>query len=160
MYLHEIVDMPYRPCVGIMLINYDDLIFAGQRLDGNTDAWQMPQGGIDEGETPHTAALRELEEETGISSDLVNLLDESEGKYIYDLPVEMITKLWGGKYRGQEQQWFLFRYLGDDSQININTPNPEFSNWRWMTMKQLEAKIVYFKRTVYRQVFEEFREYF
>lgn len=152
-------DLPYRKCVGIVLLNCDNLVFAGQRIDGIGDAWQMPQGGIDKGEDNHSAALRELEEETGISSDLVQLVAETKGTYMYDLPIEMIPVIWGGKYRGQEQKWFLFDFIGDDSQININTPHPEFLNWQWMKTGQLVQKIVPFKRLVYESIFKEFHEH-
>lgn len=159
LYLEDVEDLPYRKCVGIVLLNCDNLVFAGQRIDGIDDAWQMPQGGIDEGEDNHSAALRELEEETGISSDLVQFVAETKGTYMYDLPIEMIPNLWGGKYRGQEQKWFLFDFIGNDSQININTPHPEFSNWQWMKTGQLVKKIVPFKRLVYESIFNEFHEH-
>lgn len=159
LYLEDVEDLPYRKCVGIVVLNCDNLVFAGQRIDGIDDAWQMPQGGIDEGEDNHSAALRELEEETGISSDLVQFVAETKGTYMYDLPIEMIPNLWGGKYRGQEQKWFLFDFIGNDSQININTSHPEFSNWQWMKTGQLVKKIVPFKRLVYESIFNEFREH-
>lgn len=158
-YLHEIVDLPYRKCVGIMLINKDRLIFAGQRIDGIAEAWQMPQGGIDEGEDSFTAALRELEEETGITSDLVKYLAESFGIHHYDLPPQLIPQLWGGNYRGQEQKWYLLRFLGSDNQIKINTKHPEFLNWDWMTPKELIESIVDFKHTVYQALFKEFEDF-
>ena len=160
MYLDKVVNLPYRKCVGIMLINDEGLVFAGQRIDGIAEAWQMPQGGIDEGEDTYSAALRELEEETGISSKLVKFVAKSTESYFYDLPTELIPKLWGGKYRGQEQKWFLFKFLGKDSQINIKTSHPEFLNWRWIPMEQLIEKIVPFKKSVYSSVIAEFRDAF
>ncbi len=106
----------YRPCVGVMLINADGLIFAGQRRDSDSPAWQMPQGGIDEGEKPRQAALRELWEETGVTADLVDFIGKTHHWVTYDLPPELLGKVWGGKYRGQRQKWFLYRYLGRDDQ--------------------------------------------
>lgn len=140
-----------------MLVNRDGRIFAGQRIDNPGPAWQMPQGGIDPGEDPRTAALRELQEETGITPDLVRLEAESDGWVRYDLPGELIPRLWGGRYRGQEQKWFLARFLGRDDQIDIATPHPEFSRWTWMDPDELPAAIVPFKRQVYEQVLGQFR---
>ena len=148
--------LPYRKNVGIVLINPEGLVFAGQRIDNPGDAWQMPQGGIDEGERPKEAALRELFEETGVRSDLVEKLGKTEDWLTYDLPVEMIGTIWGGKYRGQKQKWFLFRFLGQDSDVNIATEHPEFSVWQWMQANDLIKRIVPFKRTVYEQVFDLF----
>lgn len=152
-------ELPYRPCVGIVLINAWGEIFTGKRLDSKADAWQMPQGGIDEGERPRQAALRELWEETGVSVDLVEFIAKTKDWVTYDLPPEFLGKVWGGKYRGQRQIWFLFRFLGSDDKIRINSEHPEFSSWRWMVADDLIASIVPFKRAVYKQVFEEFRYY-
>ena len=149
--------LPYRPCVGVMLINGDGLIFAGRRLDSPTPAWQMPQGGIDDGEKPRAAALRELWEETGITADLVTLVDKAKGWVTYDLPPDLLGRVWGGRYRGQRQKWFLFRYLGTDDQVNIATAHPEFSHWRWISADDLLTAIVPFKRAVYAQVIAAFR---
>ena len=150
-------DLPYRPCVGVMLIDPAGRIFAGQRLDSPVAAWQMPQGGIDDGEKPRKAALRELGEETGIAPDLVEFVAKSGDWLTYDLPPELLGKVWGGKYRGQRQRWFLLRYLGRDDQIDIETEHPEFSEWRWVTAEEMLAAIVPFKREVYERVVAEFR---
>ena len=153
-------DLPYRPCVGVVLVNREGLVFGGQRIDGgrvNSPAWQMPQGGIDEGEKPKDAALRELWEETGVTADLVERIAKTEDWLTYDLPDELIGKVWGGKYRGQRQKWFLLRYLGQDDQIRIATEHPEFSAWCWIRADEMVASIVPFKREVYEKVVAAFR---
>ena len=150
-------DLPYRPCVGVMLINGDGLIFAGQRRDSPIAAWQMPQGGIDKDEGPRAAALRELWEETGIPAERVEFLAKSPDWLTYDLPDELIGKVWGGKYRGQRQRWFLFRYTGRDDEIDIATAHPEFSEWCWIDADRMLEAIVPFKRAVYAQVVRAFR---
>ncbi|MGA0541397.1 RNA pyrophosphohydrolase [Neotabrizicola sp. VNH66] len=150
-------DLPYRPCVGVMLVNRDGLVFAGQRLDNPAPAWQMPQGGIDEGEKPSDAAYRELWEETGVTRDLVEKVAKTHGWVTYDLPPELLGRVWGGKYRGQKQKWFLLRYLGTDDQIRIDTEHPEFGSWRWIGAEEMVASIVPFKRAVYEEVVRAFR---
>ena len=149
--------LPYRPCVGVVLINAAGQIFAGQRLDNRGDAWQMPQGGIDGGEKPREAALRELWEETGVTADLVDFIGKTHGWVTYDLPAELLGKVWGGKYRGQRQKWFLYRYLGTDDQVSIATAHPEFGAWRWIGADEMVAAIVPFKRAVYEEVVRSFR---
>lgn len=159
-------DLPYRPCVGIMVLNKSGLVWAGRRIkDGNTEydgspqLWQMPQGGIDKGEDPMPAAYRELYEETGMRS--VTLLAQSSGWINYDLPAHMIGIGLRGKYRGQTQRWFAFRFDGDESEIAINPPpgghEAEFDAWEWKPMADLPGLIVPFKRAVYEKVVEEFR---
>ncbi|MFQ3348891.1 MAG: putative (di)nucleoside polyphosphate hydrolase [Paracoccaceae bacterium] len=153
------VRLPYRPCVGIMLINQQGLIFVAQRLDGHVPAWQMPQGGIDAGEDPQAAALRELCEETSITPDSVMLLGQADNWVTYDLPPDLLGKVWKGKYRGQKQLWFLMRFEGQDRQINIETEHPEFSQWRWIAAPEMIASIVPFKRAVYEQVVAYFQKH-
>ncbi len=152
----DIAQLPYRPCVGIMLANPRGHIFVGQRMDRDVDAWQMPQGGVDAGEKTLDAAIRELWEETGVTEKMVTLEAESRELIAYDLPHEIVPKIWKGKYRGQEQKWFLFRFHGTDDQINIATAHPEFSQWKWMPKDQLVDNIVPFKREVYQKVLAEF----
>ena len=145
----------YRPCVGIVLIN-NGSIFAGQRLDYKSDAWQMPQGGIEENESPIKAAIRELKEETGIKKKHIKIILESKNWINYDLPKELIPKLWNGKFVGQSQKWFAMEFLGSDSDVNINTKNPEFSKWQWMTKNKLLDSIVPFKKKVYENILSQF----
>lgn len=152
-------DLPYRPCVGVVLTNPAGLIFAGQRLESDLPAWQMPQGGIDPGEKPKEAALRELREETGVTSDLVTYVDRTPGWLTYDLPPELIGTVWGGRFRGQRQKWFLYRFTGKDSDVRIDTAHPEFSRWRWIEADEMIASIVPFKRSVYEQVVAAFRQH-
>lgn len=151
--------LPYRPCAGVTLINADRLIFAGHRIENANNAWQMPQGGIDKGETPREAALRELTEETGISPDLVEVIAETPDWVRYDLPPELLGRVWKGKYCGQRQQWFLMRFKGRDADIDIQTEHPEFDRWQWTRADDLIAGIVPFKRAVYKQVIAAFRDH-
>ena len=148
-------DLAYRPCVGIVLIKKGK-IFAGQRLDYKSSAWQMPQGGIEDNESPKDAAFRELKEETGIKKKHIKIILESKNWVRYDLPVELISKLWNGKFRGQKQKWFAMEFFGTDSDININTVSPEFSQWKWMTADQLIKSIVPFKKNVYKKILSKF----
>ena len=150
--------LPYRPCVGLMVLNAEGLIFAGQRIDNQAEAWQMPQGGVDPGEAPWDAALRELGEEIGVTPSQVSLLAESADWIPYDLPEHLAPKLWGGKYRGQSQKWFAFRLIADDDAINIATEEPEFKSWSWMRPDELMTSIVPFKREVYGKVLTEFAD--
>ncbi|KJZ31063.1 RNA pyrophosphohydrolase [Paracoccus sp. S4493] len=152
--------LPYRPCAGVVLIDDRGLVFAGRRIDRSPDqppAWQMPQGGIDEGETPREAALRELTEETGIDPSLVEVLDETPHWVFYDLPPEMVGRIWKGRYGGQRQKWLALRFLGQDTDIRIDTAHPEFDQWRWMRAEDVLDSIVPFKRAVYAEVLGAFR---
>lgn len=151
--------LPYRPCAGVVLINRDGLVFAGRRIDSPSHAWQMPQGGIDKGETARDAALRELVEETGVPADLVEVIGETPDWVVYDLPPELLGKIWRGKYCGQRQKWVLMRFLGDDADVRIDTDHPEFDAWQWVRANDLVAGIVPFKRDVYRQIVDSFRDH-
>ena len=151
--------LPYRPCAGVVLIDARGLVFAGQRIDSPSPAWQMPQGGIDDGEKPREAAYRELWEETGIPRDLVEFVGKTHGWVTYDLPPELLGRVWGGKYRGQKQKWFLFRFKGTDADVQIATEHPEFSSWRWILADEMVQGIVPFKRAVYDAVVRSFRAY-
>ena len=149
----------YRPAVGVMLINPARHVWVGQRLDNALDAWQMPQGGLDAGETPIDGALRELEEETGIRRDLVEQVAQAKDELFYDLPPDLIGKVWKKNWRGQRQTWFLMRFLGQDAQVNIETPEPEFRAWRWAEPDELPRLIVPFKKKLYEDVLEAFADW-
>ena len=146
--------LPYRRGVGVMLVNATGLVFVAKRIDMPSDAWQMPQGGIDAGETPLEAAKREMFEEVG--TDKAEFVAESAGWYHYDLPSDLIGKIWGGRYRGQEQKWFVARFTGKDTDINIATEHPEFLDWKWVEPPLLPNLIVPFKRQLYAEVLKEF----
>ncbi|MEQ8443852.1 MAG: RNA pyrophosphohydrolase [Alphaproteobacteria bacterium] len=145
---------PYRPCVGLMLFNRGGHVFVGNRIDVPGDHWQMPQGGIDPGETPEQAAWRELMEEVG--TDKAEIIAESENWYPYDLPSGLSRRIWKGRYRGQTQRWFAFRFLGDDGDIDLTVHKPEFGEWRWVALNDLPDLIVPFKRPIYERVIKEF----
>ncbi len=159
--------LPYRPCAGIMVLNRDGLVFVGRRASGPehidpTHVWQMPQGGIDPGEDPYPAALRELHEETNIRS--VERLGEMPDWLAYDIPRDIVGEAWGGKYRGQTQKWYALRFTGDDSEIDIATPGggahePEFIAWRWVDMRELPDLVVPFKRDIYERVVKAFAKF-
>ena len=151
---HE--DLPYRPCVGVMLINAEGLVFVGRRIDQTVEGWQMPQGGIDPGESPQEAALRELKEEIG--TDKAVPLRAMEGWLDYDLPQHLLGVALKGRYRGQRQKWLAMRYNGSDADIDIATHEPEFAEWKWLAMEALPRMIVPFKRDTYTKVIEEFRD--
>lgn len=152
-------DLPYRPCAGIMIVNAAGKLFVGQRMDRDVEAWQMPQGGIDDGEDAEAAAWRELREETGIAADKAQLIAAAPGDYHYDLPEDLIGKIWQGKWRGQRQRWFLFRFLGKDSDIDIATDHQEFKAWRWVTPAEAVALAVPFKRDIYAEVIAAFADH-
>jgi putative (di)nucleoside polyphosphate hydrolase len=150
------LDQQYRPAVGIMLINREGRVFLGKRNDVTEEAWQMPQGGIDEGETPIAAARRELLEELGTAN--AEIVAESSRWLQYELPSSLQGHAWGGRWRGQCQKWFLARFVGDDGEINIATEHPEFSAWKWVAPERLDELIVSFKRRLYLDVLEEFAD--
>ena len=148
-------ERPYRRGVGMLLLNSGGEAFVGQRIDKTAEAWQMPQGGIDEDETPQTAALRELAEEIG--TDKAAIIAESTDWISYDLPEAIADRVWGGRYRGQAQKWFALRFTGRDSDIRVlDVPHPEFSDWKWVRPNELMELIVPFKRELYRRVIAEF----
>ena len=153
-------DRLYRRGVGVMLLNRGGQVFIGARVDNPDDAWQMPQGGIEDGDEPWAAALRELEEETGIRPELVERIAECPERLRYDLPEEWRPKLWGGRWLGQEQTWFLCRFLGDDGDVDIAADDhPEFRDWRWVEPARLPDLIVPFKRPLYERLLRDFADY-
>ena len=149
----------YRRGVGVMLLNSDGKVWVGARIDNTDEAWQMPQGGIDKGEEPWATALRELEEETGIAQHLVERVATCPERLKYELPDALRGKLWKGKYVGQDQDWYLARFLGSDSDVNIHTKHPEFRQWKWVQPRQIPELIVPFKRDLYRRLLSEFAKY-
>lgn len=151
--VHEAATLPYRPCAGVMLINRTGLVWVGRRID-TPDGWQMPQGGIDKGEDPRDAALRELEEEIGTAN--ASILGETRDWLTYDLPPHLLGKVWKGRYRGQKQKWFACRFHGNDGEIDIHgVDHPEFDDWRWVEPAKLVELIVPFKRPVYAALVDE-----
>ena len=148
-------DLPYRPCVGIMLFNRDGKVFVGKRIDQTVEGWQMPQGGIDKGETPRQAALRELEEEVGTAK--AELIEEMDDWVTYDLPEHLVGVAFKGKYKGQRQKWFALRFTGQDSDIDLTAHEPEFAAFQWVSLDSLPDLIVPFKREIYKQVIAAFR---
>jgi len=151
-------ELPYRLCAGFMLVNEDGLVFVGERINKSAHGfWQMPQGGIDPGEDPKTAALRELEEETGVRADQVEIVAGGDRTFKYDLPPELLGRVWKGKYQGQEQYWYLGRFSGTDADIDLSAHDPaEFQSFRWVEVQQLPELIIPFKRAVYEELVEEF----
>ena len=149
----------YRRGVGVMLLNSDGKVWVGARIDNTDEAWQMPQGGIDKGEEPWATALRELEEETGIPPHLVERVATCPERLKYELPDALRGKLWKGKYVGHDQDWYLARFLGSDSDVNIHTKHPEFRQWKWVQPRQIPELIVPFKRDLYRRLLSEFAKY-
>ena len=150
-------DLPYRPCVGIMLFNQDGKVFVGKRIDQTVEGWQMPQGGIDKGEEPREAVLRELQEEVGTAK--AQILGEMEAWVTYDLPKHLVGVAFHGKYRGQKQKWFALRFTGTDADIDLTAHEPEFADFKWVDLKELPDLIVPFKRDTYRQVIAALGKY-
>ena len=148
---------PYRPCVGIFLLNNDGLVFAGRRIDSRAEAWQMPQGGIDTGESPLQACMREMREEIGTNA--AKLVSQHDDWLYYDIPLPLADRLWQGRYKGQKQKWMALRFTGDDADINIATEEPEFCEWKWLSPHDLVDLAVPFKRDVYQNVLAAFAPY-
>ena len=148
---------PYRPCVGIFLLNNDGLVFAGRRIDSRAEAWQMPQGGIDAGESPLQACMREMREEIGTNT--AELVSQHDDWLYYDIPLPLADRLWQGRYKGQKQKWMALRFTGDDADINIATEEPEFCEWKWLSPHDLVDLAVPFKRDVYQNVLAAFTPY-
>jgi putative (di)nucleoside polyphosphate hydrolase len=148
---------PYRPCVGIFLLNNDGFVFGGRRIDSRAEAWQMPQGGIDAGESPLQACMREMREEIGTNT--AELISQHDDWLYYDIPLPLADRLWQGRYKGQKQKWMALRFTGDDSDINIATEEPEFCEWKWLSPHDLVELAVPFKRDVYQNVLAAFTPY-
>ena len=149
-------DLPLRSGVGIVLLNKENKVFVAKRIDNPKNFWQMPQGGVDDGEDFLTAAYRELEEETSIKD--VKLIQELEGSTTYLLPKHLLGIIWKGKYKGQKQRWFLMRYINNDQEINIKTKNPEFLDWKWIELDQITEVVVDFKLHVYKELKEKVKK--
>ncbi len=152
-------DHLYRRGVGVMLLNADGFVWVGRRIDNTDEAWQMPQGGLDKGEAPWTGALREVEEETGIAPRLIERVADHPQRLRYDLPEELARRLWKGKWKGQDQDWFLARFTGTDDDVDIATKHPEFNDWKWVEPRLLPELIVPFKRDMYRAIIAGFGEW-
>lgn len=157
--MKDLTGYAYRPAAGVMLINDERQVWVGQRRDSTLEAWQMPQGGLDPGEDPRDGALRELEEETGIARSLVEIVARGPHELTYDLPDDLIGVVWKEKWRGQRQTWFLARFLGRDEDVNLETAEPEFRAWRWAEVDELPRLIVPFKKKLYEDVIEAFRDW-
>jgi putative (di)nucleoside polyphosphate hydrolase len=151
--------LPYRPGAGVMLLNRQGKVFVAQRIDSTLEAWQMPQGGLDPGEDPEAGAYRELEEETGIPRAKVAIVARCPVELTYDLPDDLVGKMWKGKWRGQRQTWFLMRFLGEDEDVDLDTEEPEFRAWKWADPAELPALIVPFKTKLYEDVLAAFAEW-
>ena len=145
-----------RPAAAVMLLNAENKVFVAQRIDSSMDAWQMPQGGLDEGEDPQMGALRELEEETGITREKVEIIARSRRELTYELPEDLRRHVWKGRWRGQRQWWFLARFLGDEGDIDLQTAEPEFRAFQWVDPWHLPELIVVFKKRLYEEVLDEF----
>ena len=154
--MSKLKELPYRNGVGIMLINDNKKIFVGKRID-NKSAWQMPQGGVDQDENIVDAAKRELKEETGVSS--IKIIKKSDKIYTYDLPDYLLGKIWKGRFKGQEQTWFLAQFLGEDGEINLDQKNAEFKKWKWVNIDELPDLIVPFKKELYQELVKEFKSF-
>jgi putative (di)nucleoside polyphosphate hydrolase len=153
---NENTNLPLRCGVGIVVLNKDNKVFVAKRIDNKKNFWQMPQGGVNEGEENLAAAYRELEEETNIKN--VDLVKELDGLISYELPINLLGVIWEGKYRGQEQKWFVMKFLGQDSEIDINTKNPEFCEWKWVDLEMITDLVVHFKLHVYEDVKKKVKE--
>jgi len=157
--MKDLTGYTYRPAAGIMLINAENKVWVGQRLDSTLEAWQMPQGGLDEGEDALEGALRELEEETGIRRELVEIIARAPKELTYDLPEDLVGVVWKQEWRGQRQTWFLARFLGTDANVDLQTAEPEFRAWRWAEVDDLPRLIVPFKKQLYEDVIAAFRDH-